>query len=483
MSAGVAAAHAAVEYRGRPWGVFLIVAADVLALETSLFLGYLTRIFFPVPGGADARDFANEAYIGLVFGVLAIPLAYWILDLYPGYGLNPVERLRRRIQATLSVFSILLFWDYMVQGHQWSRGIMAGTAIFAMILPPLAEEIVRYSLARRGWIGMPTMVLGAGETGRHVVRHLLQDPGFGFLPTVVLDNNYSTYGDSVDGVRIAGPISSAPQYRERIYAVIVAMPELSRGELRALLSSLPFPRIIYIPDWGGLQTLWITARDLGGVLGLEVNRNLLIPANHSLKRVLDLTLAVPLFLAAIPLVAIFALLITILSPGAPAFFYHSREGAGGKPLRMLKLRTMQPDAEKRLQQYLAANADERDHFQRHFKLRHDPRIIPGIGKLLRRFSLDELPQLWHVLRGEMSLVGPRPFPHYHLEAFTADFRAFRRSVTPGLTGLWQVTARSDGDVGVQEALDTYYIRNWSPWLDLHILIRTVRVVLLGKGAY
>jgi lipopolysaccharide/colanic/teichoic acid biosynthesis glycosyltransferase len=106
-----------------------------------------------------------------------------------------------------------------------------------------------------------------------------------------------------------------------------------------------------------------------------------------------------------------------------------------------------------------------------------------VGHFLRRFSLDELPQLWQVVKGEMSLVGPRPFPSYHLTEFRDDFRSLRTSVTPGLTGLWQVSVRSNGALDVQQSLDTYYIRNWSPWLDLHILVRTVGVVLLGKGAY
>ena len=136
-----------------------------------------------------------------------------------------------------------------------------------------------------------------------------------------------------------------------------------------------------------------------------------------------------------------------------------------------------------LQQYLAADPVETANWLRYYKLKKDPRVIRGIGWFLRRYSLDELPQLWNVLKGEMSLVGPRPFPEYHLENFSAGFRTLRASVMPGVTGFWQVSARSDGDLQTQEAEDTYYIRNWSLWLDIYILLRTIRTFLTPNAAY
>jgi lipopolysaccharide/colanic/teichoic acid biosynthesis glycosyltransferase len=218
------------------------------------------------------------------------------------------------------------------------------------------------------------------------------------------------------------------------------------------------------------------------VLGLEVRQNLLIPFNRWLKRTMDLGLAVLLAIAAMPVLAVAALWIRLVSGGS-ALYYQVRGGEAGRTIRVWKLRTMRSGAEGLLADHLLEFPEAREEWQRYFKLKKDPRILPGIGHLLRRTSLDELPQLWNVLRGEMSLVGPRPFPNYHLEQFQPEFRSLRAKVTPGLTGLWQVSARSNGDLKSQEALDTYYIRNWSPWLDLHILARTIRAVIFSDGAY
>jgi lipopolysaccharide/colanic/teichoic acid biosynthesis glycosyltransferase len=201
-----------------------------------------------------------------------------------------------------------------------------------------------------------------------------------------------------------------------------------------------------------------------------------------LKRLMDRAIAVPMFLFSLPIMTAAALWIQLLHRG-PAFHRQIREGIGGRRIAVWKIRTMHTNSEELLEPWLRDHPEDRLEWTRHFKLRHDPRVLPGLGKWLRRTSLDELPQLWSVLKGEMSLVGPRPFPDYHLETFSEEFRALRTRVLPGLTGMWQVSVRSGGDIADQEALDTYYIRNWSPWLDLYILARTVSAVVTARGAY
>ena len=243
-----------------------------------------------------------------------------------------------------------------------------------------------------------------------------------------------------------------------------------------------FTHITVIPNLFGVASLWVSTKDLGGVLGLQIRQNLLVPFNRWLKRGIDLCLAIAIGIVALPIIAIAAVWIKFVSAG-PVFYTQQRIGEDGAPIRILKLRTMFPDADSMMDEYLDSHPEASLEWNAYFKLRSDPRVLPGIGHILRRTSLDELPQFWNILTGEMSLVGPRPLPSYHLDQFDQEFRGLRRKVTPGLTGLWQVSSRSNGDLKIQEALDTYYIRNWSIWLDLHILALTVRAVLFAKGAY
>lgn len=206
-----------------------------------------------------------------------------------------------------------------------------------------------------------------------------------------------------------------------------------------------------------------------------------LPRGYRLKRGVDLAFAMLGLVAYLPAITLAALAIALIDPG-PVFYAQKRRGRNGRILKVWKLRTMYRDAEARLERHLRANPAARAEWARFFKLRRDPRILPVVGRFLRQSSIDELPQLWNVIRGEMTLVGPRPLPDYHLATFDAAFRELRQTVVPGMTGLWQVACRSDGDAVVLRALDAFYVRNHSLGLDLHILVRTLGVVLAGKGA-
>ena len=204
------------------------------------------------------------------------------------------------------------------------------------------------------------------------------------------------------------------------------------------------------------------------------------PVGLSTKRVLDVVLASCGIIVFAPLL-IACFLFTIASSRGPALFSHKRVGFGGRSFGCLKFRTMVPDASERLRQHLASNPSAAAEWAANHKLRHDPRVT-AVGALLRKTSLDELPQLFNVLRGEMSLVGPRPVTEEELAKYGPAASAYL-SCRPGISGLWQVSGRSTTSYQKRVACDTFYARNWSLFLDVKILLVTIPALLFSDGAY
>jgi Undecaprenyl-phosphate galactose phosphotransferase WbaP len=270
--------------------------------------------------------------------------------------------------------------------------------------------------------------------------------------------------------------------RRHVRCAIIAMSKASQNELIHLLTwqGAEFSRIIIVPESACLASLWVEATDISGVLGLEIRQRLLLPSARVVKRVLDLTLTVTLGLALLPLLVWIAIAVKLTSPG-PVFFGQRRYGKNGRPFTAWKFRSMVQNADAVLFEHLTNDPALRQEWDRDQKLKIDPRIT-WIGRLLRRTSLDELPQLWNALKQEMSLVGPRPIVHDEIQRYGESFLLYQR-VTPGITGLWQVSGRNDVSYEQRVSLDSYYVRNWSIWLDLYVLARTVKVVLKGDGAY
>ena len=404
-----------------------------------------------------------EMYAEVLGAVALLPLAYAVTGLYPGYGFTPVERLRKRTIATTVCFSGVILFDYLARHGQWPRGLLMAAGMITLIIGPMWEAAIRGLLQRFGWWGEPAVVLGPEEKRRSLIKALQRRKDIGWTPVAEGDIP-SPDAPALPGVSLALVTSDADN--------------LSLAELA---DDLPYQRVVIVPDTGCGPSLWVAVRDVDARLGLEVRRNLLAPLSQNVKRALDLILGAAALLLIAPLIIGFGVAVRLISPG-PMFFAQTRSGRDGVPFKMWKLRTMRPDAEGMLEKVIAVSPGADMEWDRSMKLRDDPRIIPGIGHFMRRFSIDELPQLWNVLRGEMSLVGPRPLPAYHLIRLDPVAERFRARVRPGITGLWQISGRSDVSVGELEHLDAYYVRNWSLWLDVHILARTVAVVLNGRGA-
>jgi Undecaprenyl-phosphate galactose phosphotransferase WbaP len=405
---------------------------------------------------------------------------------YPGIGLTAVQHLRRICRGISTVYLLFLFAMFFTKGS-WanSRGALLLAWGLSMALVSCGRTSAIHAMASRSWWGVGVLVIGAGTTGRATVRTLNANRVLGFRPMAFLDDDPRKHGEC-DGVPVAGTLDDAA-WVARDFGIGYAILTVSTMPGQQLAYHLRrwrriFPRILIVSEMDGINSQWTEPRDLGGMIGFETRQKLLNPLAQWIKRTLDLAAASLGLLVCAPLLGVCALWIRKASPGNP-FYTQEREGRDGTTLRILKLRTMFPDADGMLESHLAGNPSAREEWDRFCKLKHDPRILPGVGHFLRRTSLDELPQLWNVLRGEMSLVGPRPFPAYHNARFDSEFLQVRTQVRPGLTGLWQVSARSDGDLDVQRSLDGYYIRNWSLWLDIYILARTVRAVLAPHGSY
>jgi lipopolysaccharide/colanic/teichoic acid biosynthesis glycosyltransferase len=243
-----------------------------------------------------------------------------------------------------------------------------------------------------------------------------------------------------------------------------------------------FAEVILLSDTPSLKISGLRPADVGGEIGIRLTTGGSSVNTDLVRRILDLAIAIPAAIVVAPFIAVAAAAIYAIDPG-PVFFRHAREGLSGKPVHVLKLRTMYRDAEQRLEALFRENPAMRAEWLAHFKLKDDPRVLPVIGHLLRTSSFDELPQLANIIAGEMAIVGPRPFPEYHLLAMDGEFRNKRRSVTPGLTGLWQISERSNADIELQQQLDEFYIDNRSLWFDCQILLSTIPAVFKRRGAY
>lgn len=302
---------------------------------------------------------------------------------------------------------------------------------------------------------------------------------------VVLDNDIANHGKRIEGVLVLGPWTSAQRVAKRRFIKhgIIAMKDTDWKHVREAAErySEIFPHLTVIPDNRIFSSMWVTAQDVGGMLGLEIRQKLLLRSPMIFKRFLDILAVLVIGSALLPVFALISLLVKLSSSG-PVFYGAKRIGRKGTVFTAWKFRTMVEDADIVLEKHLQKHPELHAEWNCKRKLKNDPRIT-GIGYLLRITSLDELPQFWNILIGEMSVVGPRPIVDNEVKLYGSDNFEIYRKVRPGLSGLWQVSGRSDTTYNERVELDVYYVRNWSVWLDFYILLKTIKAVFTCKGAY
>jgi len=352
-----------------------------------------------------------------------------------------------------------------------------------LLLAPFLRYFVKLGMEELRLWGKPAVILGYKGAGRTVAEHLKLYWGLGYKPVAIFDYRLEESSGlcGVDDNQFLAEVTVLAR-EGNLDTAIFAMPHARREQLTKLinLASSSFRHIMIIPNLGGITNSAVVARDLAGTFAVEIKYNLLDPWALRVKRVADVVATVVGGALILPLILVLALLV-YLESGGPIFYTDRRMGQGGELFSCVKFRTMMPDAEAALQQILEEDAELREEYIKYHKLRVDPRVS-RVGRFLRKTSLDELPQLWNVLRGEMSLVGPRPYLPRESEEIGATQAEILR-VPPGITGPWQVAGRNLTLFSDRVNMDAVYIRDWSMWLDIVLLARTARVLLLNRGAY
>ncbi|WP_314987675.1 sugar transferase [uncultured Campylobacter sp.] len=337
--------------------------------------------------------------------------------------------------------------------YEFSRASFILSFAFMAVVLPLFKLVTKRKLFKFGLWRKRAKILGEGEE----------------FESAVLESAYLGYvralGGDYDVLFIGGSRLGAK-----------ALNELIEHNIRKN------KEILFTPV---LRSYDFTQTDIYSVFAsrtslFAIRNSLKSPLNLALKRGLDLALiflALPLL---VPIFSVIALMMKLKEPTGSIFFSHQRMGFGGKPFGCLKFRSMKENGDEILAQYLKQNPQEVEYFEKYHKYEHDPRITK-LGDFLRRSSLDELPQLINVLKGEMSIVGPRPCAQYERKDM-GEYADLILAVKPGITGLWQVSGRSDVDFATRAGMDAWYMKNWSIWNDIVIIIKTFKVVLVREGA-
>jgi Undecaprenyl-phosphate galactose phosphotransferase WbaP len=406
------------------------------------------------------------------------------MRLYPGLSLAPAEELRGFTIGSFMAHGGIIISRYIEdQEYDAISAAFIISFIFSTFILMVCRDFTHAFLWKTNLRGIPAVVYGGGSKGRLVVDRLLNSKKAGYIPVLILDNN-PVCGEEYRGIPIIHDTMAGPALVERynIKMAIIAMPSLNQEELTRMInfSVSAFRYNVLIPDFFNLNNIWMSVRDFDGILGFATSHKLKMAWNRATKRFLDIVFVSLGGIVILPFLLIIALLVKLSSPG-PTLYGHKRLGRNGIPFKAYKFRSMVKDADNRLEEILASDPRAREEWEASHKLKNDPRVTK-IGKFLRRTSFDEFPQILNILKGEMSLVGPRPVVEAEVEKYGEKYsRIF--SVRPGLTGLWQVSGRSDIDYTERVSYDTYYLQSWSVWLDLWILYRTPGAIFKGRGAY
>ena len=470
-----------------PWTQKLMLAG----VDALILLAAFALLGFPRADDAAAWVRYDLNNLAVHIALTAITIGWFWVGLEHYARRRPFWDELRETFRTLSVMLLLAGATVFYAGLDTGRATYLWIWALTFVLLPLGRAVAKSSLDSLHVWRQPAVILGTGENARDAYLALASEGGMGYriLAFVAIGTDKAANAEtiSIDGESM--PIIVPTAGLDRLLAelgkpqLIVALETLNSPESHALVQQLAATNhnIHVIPPIRGLPLFGTKLSHFFSheVLFLTLRNNLSRRSYQWSKRLFDIVAANALLIVLSPL--LLTLSILIRRTGGSAIYGHPRIGRDGKPFMCLKFRSMRPDADQVLKELLASDPQARAEWERDFKLRNDPRVTP-IGEILRKTSLDELPQLINVVKGEMSLVGPRPIVADELSRY-GNYKPLYLQVLPGITGLWQVSGRNDTDYRERVNLDAWYVQNWSLWYDIAILFKTVDVVLNRRGAY
>ncbi len=399
----------------------------------------------------------------------------------PSITLNKIEEIRRLSLSVALSYLLLFAWLLFSRTTlRYSRAVLLISMIATVITLPMVRFCIRMVMKKLniGQIGI--LIAGAGKTGKYVCKELDSSCYYGFRVAGFMDDSPELAGKTVCGHPVLGRLEAAGSIgaKYNIDHIICCIPPPVIEETIKRYSR-KFRHMVFIPTNTILPVAWACSAAIGLCGGFEICNQRLLSSRQLLKRVLELTLSFAAIFFISPVLLVLAILVKLSSPG-PVFYRAERLGLHGKPITVLKFRTMYIDADIQLEKMLESDPALKAEWQEKYKLKNDPRITP-VGKFLRETSLDELPQFWNVLKGDMALIGPRPIVKDEVKYYGEHFEIFKQ-VKPGITGLWQVSGRSGTGYEYRVMLDMYYITNWTVWMDYYIFFKTLFAVIARDGA-
>ncbi len=466
------------------------LAADSIAIQAALWIAHLvvSAMYAPV---------ANH-FLPFTLGVqTAFLVVCTTIGLYPGVGMHPAKELQLLFRA-VNLANLLVAFGLLVISKWYSHYAIALAVSYPLqlaLIPPLRG--LSKSIALKLKLNIPFLYFGElhriyeaqkelnrfGWARMHPVGRLHPPHENWKSPKNYSTSNRGALSAFCDGVpRLDTPEEMVAKARaEGVFLLVVAGPaEDESWAQHGTEFESAFPQVVYVNPEPSSLKIGASVVSWGICDGFKIEDALLMPGRRMVKRALDILVTATLIFALVPVFLAVAFAVWLTSEG-PVIYGHSRIGYRGRSFKAWKFRTMVKNADKVLEDYLYAHPELQEEWELNQKLKNDPRIT-RVGRILRKTSLDELPQLFNVLAGHMSLVGPRPIVNSEIAKYGTCFASYLR-VVPGITGLWQISGRNNTTYAERLKYDSYYVHNWSPWLDYYILLRTVKTVLKCEGAY